>query len=203
MGLYGRWILPRLLDWSMAGEPFAHYRQQVLAEVSGNVLEIGFGTGLNLAYYPAAVSSLTVIEPNLGMGAIAAPRLAQTPLSVNSLPLRGESLDLADNTFDYVVSTWTLCSIAGINQALQEIHRVLQPGGKFVFVEHGLSPEPQLQTWQHRLTPLQKRIADGCHLDRAIADLVRPHFSSLSIKTVYAEGLPKITSYFYQGIAVK
>jgi len=125
MGIYDRWILPRLLEWSMTGEPFAQYRQQVLATVAGDVLEIGFGTGLNLAYYPDMVTSLTVIEPNPGMGAIAAPRLAATDLPVNSLPLRGESLDLPDNTFDYVVSTWTLCSIAGLDQALQEIHRVL------------------------------------------------------------------------------
>jgi len=203
MGIYDRWILPRLLEWSMTGEPFAQYRQQVLATVAGDVLEIGFGTGLNLAYYPDTVTSLTVIEPNPGMGAIAAPRLAATDLPVNSLPLRGESLDLPDNTFDYVVSTWTLCSIAGLDQALQEIHRVLKPGGQFVFIEHGLSPDPQVQTWQQRLTPLQKRIADGCHFDRAIADLIQPHFSSLTVDTFYAEGMPKVGGYFYRGVAVK
>lgn len=203
MGVYSRWVLPRLLDWTMTGQPFAQYRQQVLADVSGEVLEIGFGTGLNLAYYPATVSSLTVIEPNLGMGAIAAPRLAATDLPVNSLPLRGEQLDLPSDRFDYVVSTWTLCSIAGLDQALQEIHRVLKPGGKFVFIEHGLSPDPTLQTWQHRLTPLQKRIADGCHFDRAIADLIQPHFASLAVDTFYAENVPKIGGYFYQGVAVK
>ena len=145
MGIYGQWILPRLLDWTMAGSPFAEYRQQVLAEVTGDVLEIGFGTGLNLAYYPTTVASLTVIEPNCGMGVIAAPRLAQTPLPVTSLALRGEQLDLPDATFDWVVSTWTLCSIAGIDQALQEIHRVLKPGGKFTFIEHGMSADHKLQ----------------------------------------------------------
>lgn len=203
MGIYGRWVLPRLLEWTMSGEPFAEYRKQVLAEVSGQVLEIGFGTGLNLAYYPEAVTALTVIEPNVGMAAIAAPRLAHTQLAVTSLPLRGENLDLADETFDWVVSTWTLCSIAGINQALQEIHRVLKPGGKFTFIEHGLSSDPKLQPWQHRLTPIQKRIADGCHLDRAIADIVQTHFSKVAVQTFYAEGLPKIGGYFYQGTATK
>ncbi|MEM7648810.1 MAG: class I SAM-dependent methyltransferase [Cyanobacteria bacterium P01_A01_bin.70] len=203
MGLYGQWILPRLLDWSMSGSPFTEYRQQLLAEVTGDVLEIGFGTGLNLAYYPTTVSSLTVIEPNPGMGEIAAPRLAHSPLPVTSLPLRGEHLDLADATFDWVVSTWTLCSIAGIDQALQEIHRVLKPGGKFTFIEHGLSADPKLQAWQQRLTPLQKRIADGCHLDRAIADLVQAHFPTVTVDTFYAEGLPKVGGYFYQGVAVK
>jgi ubiquinone/menaquinone biosynthesis C-methylase UbiE len=120
MGIYGRWILPRLLDWTMTGSPFAQYRQQLLAEVAGDVLEIGFGTGLNLAYYPETVTSLTVIEPNPGMGAIAAPRLAQTTLPVTSRALRGEQLDFASDRFDCVVSTWTLCSIPGVDQALSE-----------------------------------------------------------------------------------
>ncbi|HEY9890148.1 MAG TPA: class I SAM-dependent methyltransferase [Candidatus Obscuribacterales bacterium] len=202
MGWYGRWVFPRLLDWSMAGEPFATYRKQLLAEVAGEVLEIGFGTGLNLAYYPASVVALTVIDPNPGMAAIAQPRLAQSPLNVVSKPLRGESLAMGDDTFDWVVSTWTLCSIADVEQALKEIKRVLKPGGKFAFIEHGLSPDPQLQTWQHRLTPLQKRLADGCHLDRAIADLIQQQFTLEQIDTFYAEGLPKVGGYFYRGIAV-
>lgn len=203
MGWYGRWVFPRLIEWTMAGEPFATYRRQVLAEVSGNVLEIGFGTGLNLAYYPDTVESLTVIDPNPGMAAIAAPRIEQQSLPVTSQPLRGESLAMADNQFDWVVSTWTLCSIADIDQALEEIRRVLKPGGKFVFIEHGLSPDPTLQRWQHRLTPLQKRIADGCHLDRAIADLVQAHLPLATLDTFYANDLPKVGGYFYRGVAVK
>lgn len=203
MGWYGRWIFPHLLDWTMAGEPLATYRRQVLSTVSGEVLEIGFGTGLNLAYYPDTVSSLTVIEPNPGMAAIAQPRLAQTDLSVTSKPLRGESLTMANHTFDWVVSTWTLCSIENLDQALEEIARVLKPGGKFAFIEHGLSPDPGLQAWQHRLTPLQKRIADGCHLDREIADCVQSHLPLESLETFYAEGLPKLMGFFYQGVAVK
>lgn len=203
MGLYGRWILPHLLDWAMAGEPFAPYRRQLLTGLTGDVLEIGFGTGLNLAYYPAAVSTLTVIDPNPGMGAVATPRIARSPLPITSLPLRGESLEMADDTFDAVVSTWTLCSITGIDRALQEVYRVLKPGGKFLFIEHGLSPDPQWQTWQHRLTPLQKRLVDGCHLDRAIADLVQRQFAKVDVETFYAEGLPKIGGYFYRGVALK
>jgi ubiquinone/menaquinone biosynthesis C-methylase UbiE len=203
MGWYGQWVFPRLLDWAMAGEPFASYRQQVLAEVSGDVLEIGFGTGLNLAYYPETVTSLTVIDPNPGMAAIAQPRISQSPLAVTSRTLRGEALALDDDTFDWVVSTWTLCSIPDIDRALAEIRRVLKPGGKFTFIEHGLSPEPTLQTWQQRLTPLQKRIADGCHLDRAIADLIQRHLVLDSLDTFYAEGMPKVGGYFYRGIASK
>ncbi|MEM1292532.1 MAG: class I SAM-dependent methyltransferase [Cyanobacteria bacterium P01_H01_bin.162] len=203
MGWYGRWVFPRLLEWSMAGEPLSTYRQEVLADVTGQVLEIGFGTGLNLAHYPATVSSLTVIDPNPGVAAIAQPRIDASPLPITSKPLRGESLAFADETFDWVVSTWTLCSIANLDQALQEIRRVLKPGGKFTFIEHGLSDDPKLQPWQHRLTPLQKRIADGCHLNRAIAPLVETYLPIESLKTYYAKGLPKVGGFFYQGVAVK
>jgi ubiquinone/menaquinone biosynthesis C-methylase UbiE len=203
MNWYSRRVLPHLLEWTMAGEPFARYRRQVLSETSGDVLEIGFGTGLNLAYYPDAVSSLTVVDPNPGMANIAAPRIAEAPLEVISKPLRGEALTMADNSFDWVVSTWTLCSIADLDGALKEIRRVLKPGGRFTFIEHGLSPEPDLQRWQHRLTPLQKRIADGCHFNRAIADDVQAHLSLERLDTFYEKDLPKVGGYFYRGVAVK
>jgi ubiquinone/menaquinone biosynthesis C-methylase UbiE len=203
MNWYSRRVLPHLLEWTMAGEPFARYRRQVLSETSGDVLEIGFGTGLNLAYYPEAVSSLTVVDPNPGMANIAAPRIAEAPLEVISKPLRGEALTMADNSFDWVVSTWTLCSIADLDGALKEIRRVLKPGGRFTFIEHGLSPEPDLQRWQHRLTPLQKRIADGCHFNRAIADDVQAHLSLERLDTFYEKDLPRVGGYFYRGVAVK
>lgn len=203
MNWYRRWLFPRLLDWTMSGEPYATYRTQLLAPISGQVLEIGFGTGLNLAYYPATVSSLTVIDPNPGMAEIAHARIMATSLPITSQPLQGEALSMPDSSFDWVVSTWTLCSIANVEQALQEIHRVLKPGGHFAFIEHGLSPDPQLQVWQHRLTPLQKLIADGCHLDRAISDLVQKFLTLESLETFYAEDTPKVGGYFYRGIAVK
>jgi SAM-dependent methyltransferase len=203
MGWYGTWVFPRLLDWAMAGQPFADYRRALLASVSGEVLEIGFGTGLNLAYYPEAVTGLTVIDPNPGMAALARPRLENSPLPVRSRSLRGEHLDFADHSFDWVVSTWTLCSIPDGDRALGEIHRVLRPGGKFAFVEHGLSPDPAIATWQTRLNPLQKRIADGCHLDRPIAAMVSRHFTLESLTANYAPSTPKVGGYFYWGVGVK
>ncbi|MDA0672727.1 MAG: class I SAM-dependent methyltransferase [Cyanobacteria bacterium] len=203
MGWYGEWVFPRLLDWSMAGQPFADYRRQLLAPVKGDVLEIGFGTGLNLAYYPDTVTSLTVIDPNPGMAAIAQPRLQRTALKCQSRPLRGERLDFPAHQFDWVVSTWTLCSIADRDRALAEIHRVLKPGGRFAFIEHGLSPDPAIARWQTRLTPLQKRLADGCRLDQPIADLIRRHFDLDTLVTEYAPNLPKTGGYFYRGVAVK
>ena len=203
MGWYRCWVLPRLLDWSLSGEPYATYRKQLLATVSGEVLEIGFGTGLNLAYYPDTVASLTVIDPNPAMAQLAHPRMQASSLPMTSEPLRGESLSMADNSFDWVVSTWTLCSIEGVEQALGEIQRVLKPGGRFAFIEHGLSPDPDIAVWQHRLTPLQKLIADGCRLDRAIADLIQQSLTLESLETFYSAGIPKTAGYFYRGIALK
>ncbi|MBD0336447.1 MAG: class I SAM-dependent methyltransferase, partial [Cyanobacteria bacterium Co-bin13] len=166
MGLYSNLILPRLLDWAMSDEKLTPYRQAVLSEVSGDVLEIGFGTGLNLAYYPHYVDKIVTIDANPGMNALAQKRIEASELTVENRVLNGESLPMPDNSFDYVVSTWTLCSIAKVDNALSESHRVLRPGGKFVFVEHGLSEDPKVQTWQNRLTPIQKVIGDGCHLNR-------------------------------------
>ncbi|ASC73173.1 Ubiquinone/menaquinone biosynthesis C-methyltransferase UbiE [Halomicronema hongdechloris C2206] len=203
MGLYGEIIFPRLLDWTMAGELFATYRRQVLAQAQGKVLEIGFGTGLNLAYYPEAVTHLTVIEPNRGAGAIARKRLAQSPLPVDSHPIGGEHLPMADASFDTVVSTWTLCSIAAVEQALREVYRVLKPEGRFLFIEHGQSPDPGVRRWQTRLTPVQKIIADGCHLNRPIGKLVAEVFPQVSLQEFYGNGWPQIAGYLYQGQATK
>jgi ubiquinone/menaquinone biosynthesis C-methylase UbiE len=203
MGFYSQQILPRLLDWTMSDEKLAVYRQAVLAEVSGDVLEIGFGTGLNLAYYPHHVDKLTTIDANPGMNALAQKRIAASEIPVENRVLNGESLPMADNSFDYVVSTWTLCSIARVDNALSEIYRVLKPGGKFVFVEHGLSEDPKLQTWQNRLTPIQKVIGDGCHLNRNIQELVQRHFQQVTVERFVPEGLPAVVATLYKGAAVK
>jgi ubiquinone/menaquinone biosynthesis C-methylase UbiE len=203
MGFYSRVILPRLLDWSMSDSTLAKYRQKLLADVQGEVLEIGFGTGLNLAYYPPHVRKITTVDVNPGMNAIAQKRIRNSGMAVKNLVLNGESLPMEDNTFDSVVSTWTLCSIANVEQALQEIERVLKPGGKFFFIEHGLSDKPNVQVWQHRLTPLQKVWADGCHLDRDIQALVERQFSQVEVKQFTPDNLPEIVAHLYQGIAVK
>lgn len=203
MGLYSRLIFPRLLEMSMSSELMTSYRQQLLRGVSGDVLEIGFGTGLNLPHYPAGVKSLTTVEPNGGMGAIAQKRITASPIPVTTTQLSGEDLPMPDASFDNVVCTWTLCSIPNPKQALQEAYRVLKPGGKFFFIEHGLSDEPNIQTWQNRITPIQKVIADGCHLNRKMDELVRAVFDEVKAEEFYAPDLPKVMGYFYQGIAVK
>jgi ubiquinone/menaquinone biosynthesis C-methylase UbiE len=156
MNLYSRYLFPRLMDLSMSGEALAAYRRSLLANTFGRVLEIGFGTGLNLPFYPQTVTQLTTVDNNPGTRAIAARRLQKTPpnFEVESQTLSSESLPMADQTFDCVVSTWTLCSISNVKEALQEIHRVLKPGGHFFFVEHGLSDDPKVQVWQNRLNPM-------------------------------------------------
>ncbi|MGQ4646760.1 methyltransferase domain-containing protein [Lyngbya aestuarii] len=187
----------------MSDPSLAQYRQEVLSEVSGEVLEIGLGTGLNLHYYPEHLQKITAIDANSGMNAKAQKRIQACSLRVDNRVLNGENLPMADDTFDSVVSTWTLCSIANVEQALQEIYRVLKPGGKFFFIEHGLSNEPQVQVWQNRLTPVQKVIGDGCHLNRNIEQLIKKYFPLVKLEKFYVPKTPKIFSYMYKGIATK
>ena len=203
MGLYSNLIFPRLLELSMSSEAMTAYRKQLLSEVFGEVLEIGFGTGLNLPHYPETVTSLTTVDPNEGMGAIAQKRIDASPIPITNKVLSGENLPMADATFDNVVCTWTLCSIPNIEKALSEAYRVLKPGGRFFFIEHGLSNETGIQTWQNRLTPIQRVVADGCHLNRKIDALVNTAFDEVKVSEFYGENLPKVMGYFYQGTARK
>jgi ubiquinone/menaquinone biosynthesis C-methylase UbiE len=205
MGIYSRHILPRILDFAMRRESLGPLRREVLAELAGDVLEIGFGSGLNLPFYPPAVRRLTAVEPSEGMSKRARARLEEAEIEVTTLGLDAASrLPLADGSFDAAVSTWTLCSIADVAAALREVHRVLRPGGRLFFIEHGLAPDAKVARWQHRLTPLNRRLAGGCHLDRDIAALVRA--SPLSVErcdTFYLPGAPKVGGFLYRGAARK
>lgn len=203
MGFYSEKIFPYLLDWSLSDATFSKYRQELLAEVAGEVLEIGFGTGLNLSYYPKEIDKIITVDPNPGVHQLAHKRIEKSSITVDRRILSGENLPMADNTFDSVVSTWTLCSIERVEQAVKEIHRVLKPEGKFFFIEHGLSDEPNVQTWQNKLTPLQKIIADGCHLDRNIRLIIEQQFSQISLSEFYADKTPKLMGYMYKGVAIK
>ncbi|MEM1367541.1 MAG: class I SAM-dependent methyltransferase [Cyanobacteria bacterium P01_H01_bin.15] len=187
----------------MSNSEFTAYRRQLLADVAGEVLEIGMGTGLNLAHYPESVTQLVAIDPNLGTHRLARKRLKETSAPVELRVLNGESLPLADHSFDCVVSTWTLCSIPNVQAAIAEIERVLKPGGRFFFVEHGLSGQAEVAWWQNRLTPLQKIIADGCHLNRDMEQLICDHFGQINVKKFYSPSFPKPVGYMYFGIADK
>jgi ubiquinone/menaquinone biosynthesis C-methylase UbiE len=203
MGLYRQIIFPRLLDWSMSAAEFSDLRRQLLKRATGEILEIGFGTGLNLAHYPASVRKLTVLDANPGMNDLAQKRISGSEIEVQSFVASSEHLPLSDQSFDTVVSTWTLCSIANVEAALSEIHRVLKPGGKLLFIEHGLSDDPKVQVWQNRLTPLQKTIADGCHLNRNIQKLLKRNFEQIELKQFVLADTPAILGCTYQGSATK
>jgi ubiquinone/menaquinone biosynthesis C-methylase UbiE len=204
VGFYARVLFPRMCDWLLDQPRVAEQRRQLLAAAAGDGLEIGFGTGLNLPHYPQSVRKITAVDSNVGMHRLAQRRIKQTQIEVDSRVLSGERLTFEDNTFDFAVSTFTLCSIANVVPALSEVRRVLKPGGRFLFLEHGLSPEPNVQKWQHRLNWLQMRLADGCQLDRNIQELVAAHpFSSVEADEFYLERTPKTHGYLFRGMAIK
>ena len=170
MGWYSEVVVPRLVHLVLSREPFRGLRPRALAPAQGRVLELGAGSGLNLPHYGPAVHEVLALEPNA-----AARRMAQRTRGgarVQFVAGDAHALPLTDASVDAVVSTWTLCSLADPALALAEVRRVLRPGGRFLFLEHGRSPDPRTARWQTRLTPLQRRLAGGCHLDRPIATLV-------------------------------
>src|SRR5262249_12413575 len=158
-------IFPRLCDWMMSDSRLAGLRRELLAGVGDQVLEIGFGTGLNLEHYPERVHRIAAVDPAEAMSRLARERIDRSRVAVDRLTGRAEALAFGDESFDWVVSTWTLCSIPDVPRALAEVYRVLKPGGHFLFLEHGLSDNPTVRKWQRRLTPIQRRLAGGCRLD--------------------------------------
>jgi SAM-dependent methyltransferase len=197
MGWYSNYVFPRLCDWLLDRPWMAEQRRAQLAEVRGRVLEIGIGTGLNLPCYPHNVRRIAAVDPNLGVAKLLGIELDRSIA-------RGERLPFEDRSFDSVVSTLTLCSIANVEQALREVYRVLSPGGRFVFFEHGLSPDPSVQKWQRRLNPLQGLVGDGCRLDLDIRKCVTsPPYRSSAIDSFYLPGVPRTHGFVYRGVATK
>jgi ubiquinone/menaquinone biosynthesis C-methylase UbiE len=204
VGFYSEFIFPRLCDLLMDRPFVAKHRRRLLAAVRGEVLEIGFGTGLNLPHYPAQVRRITTVDPNAGMHRLAQRRVRRSNIEVDQRVLSGERLPFEANRFDCAISTFTLCSIEDVGQALGEVYRVLRTGGRFLFLEHGLSREAMVQMWQRRLNWLEMRLADGCRLDRNMKELVagRP-FTSVEVEEFYLERTPKTHGYLFRGIATK
>jgi ubiquinone/menaquinone biosynthesis C-methylase UbiE len=204
MGFYSQVVFPHLCDFLLGQPHVARRRRDLLADASGEVLEIGFGTGLNLPHYPERVRKLTAIDPSPGMHRLARRRMRQARTAVEHRVARGERLPFGDGSFDCVVSTFTLCSIDDVGRALAEVYRVIRPGGRLLFLEHGLSPDPGVRKWQRRLNRLEGLLADGCRLDRDIAALVAEQpFASLRTRTFYLERTPPTHGFLYQGAAVK
>ncbi len=182
---------------------FARIRARVAGGLGGEVLEVGFGSGLNVPHYPRAVTRVLAVDPATTGRKLAAGRVAASSVPVEYVGLDAQSLPLDSASVDHVLTTWTLCSIPDTERALREIRRVLRTGGTFHFVEHGLSPDPRVARWQDRLTPLQRRVAGGCHLNRPIGQLVADSGLDLTrMDNYYAQG-PQTFGYLYEGVAVK
>ena len=189
MNFYDRWVLPPILDLVMRQNQLEKYRREVVGAATGRVLEVGVGSGLNLSLYGKQVETVVGIDPSPRLLAIARRRADAAGVRAELLQGSATSISLADSTIDTVVMTWTLCSITNPLAALREMRRVLKPDGQLLFVEHGLSPEPRVERWQHRLTPIWCHVAGGCHLDRKMDDLIRTAgFDMASLRTEYAQG---------------
>jgi SAM-dependent methyltransferase len=202
MGWYGEQIVPRITHKACGVKALHPLRERVCAGLTGEVVEIGFGSGPNVGFYPAAVTRVTAVEP-LGVAwKLGAERVAGSAVPIERSGLDGQSLPFPDASFDAALSTWTLCTIPDVGLALGEVRRVLKPGGRLHFVEHGRAPDANVRRWQARLEPLQKRVAGGCHLTRPIVELVAAAgFTVLEVDEFYEERTPKVVGAYSLGVA--
>jgi ubiquinone/menaquinone biosynthesis C-methylase UbiE len=202
MGVYGDHVLPRIINCACNMKVAREQRARVCEGLSGEVVEIGFGSGLNIPFYPAAVTGVDAVEPADVGWKLASKRLAATGTPVRRSGLDGQSLPFPDDQFDAALSTWTMCTIPDIHAALRELRRVLKPGGTLHFVEHGLAPDESVRTWQHRMNPVQNRLFGGCNLNRPTVDLLRgAGFEITQVDEYYEQGSPKFLGANSLGVA--
>jgi ubiquinone/menaquinone biosynthesis C-methylase UbiE len=201
VSFYADHVLPHVINLSMRNRELRPYRERVVSRAEGRVLEIGIGSGLNLPFYGDRVQQILGLEPAPRLLAMAHDRAYRAGRAVTLVPASAEEIPIEDHSIDTVVTTWTLCSIPDAIGALREMRRVLKPVGQLLFVEHGLAPEPGVQRWQNRLTPLWKKIGGGCHLNRPIRALIeRGGFNITQLETGYMKG-PKPMTFLYEGRA--
>lgn len=202
MGFYQERVFPRVVNRMMNTQRIREIRGRVCAGLTGHVLEIGFGTGLNLPHMSPAVTALSAVDPMKNGRVLAKVRLAASRVPVDFVGLDGQTIPLEDESVDSALSTWTLCSVPDPVAAVREIRRVLRPGGRLQFVEHGRSPDPRVFAWQQRLNPIQRRLACGCTLDSDIPHIITSGGLSVDhLDTYYAKGEPKAQGWTFEGSA--
>jgi SAM-dependent methyltransferase len=203
VSFYGDHVLPRIMNVVMNSQEDRKIRARVCAGLTGEVVEIGFGTGHNLPYLPSGVKRLRAVEPSQLAVRLAGPRIAASPVAVEVAGLDGQRLPLADDSADSLLSTWSLCTIPDPVAAVAEMRRVLRPGGILHFAEHGLAPDESVRKWQQRLNGVQQRVAGGCHLSRDIPAIIEGAGMTITrLDTYYGKGQPKPYAAMYEGVAV-
>jgi len=202
MGIYNEHVLPRIINAACGLKSADPLRSRVCEGLEGDVVEIGFGSGLNVPFYPDRVDRVAAIEPSDVGWKLAEKRVAEATVAVERSGLDGQSLPFADNTFDAAISTWTLCTIPDVATALREVQRVIKPGGTLHFVEHGLAPDERVRRWQRRMEPIQKRVFGGCHLTRPVVPLLtNAGFTITELDVFYEDGAPKFIGADSLGVA--
>ncbi len=203
MSFYEHRVLPWLLDLAMSAKPITYQRKKVVPLAEGRVLEIGIGAGQNLEFYnPAKVSYVWGLEPSAEMRERALKRAKDAKFSLEFLDLKAEEIPLDDKAADTVLVTYTLCTIPDVARALKGMRRVLKPGGRLIFCEHGRAPDANVSKWQDRITPVWKALAGGCHLARPIPDLIRQGgFEIEKMEQMYLPSTPRFAGYNYWGSA--
>ncbi len=200
MGLYEKYLLPKLLNLAMKSPDMTRLRSQLVPEAKGRVLELGIGSGLNLPFYGKDVH-VTGVDPSLELQAYAKEVALESEVDVEFVAESAEALHFDDNSFDSAVITWTLCTIPDPDAALAEVRRVLKPGGRLIFAEHGKSPDADVEKWQHRINPVWRALAGGCHLNRQPdQNLLESGFNFEHLDEGYIPG-PRWATYNYRGIA--
>jgi ubiquinone/menaquinone biosynthesis C-methylase UbiE len=203
VGFYVARVLPRVTDIALSGRDCTRIRARVCATLTGEVVEVGFGSGRNVPHYPPSVRRVLAVDPATAGRRLAAKRVAASSVPIEYVGLDGERLPMEDESADHVLMTWTMCTIPDVDRALREVHRVLRPGGQLHFAEHGRAPQRRVAQWQDRLTPLQRKLFGGCHLNRPISDLLaRASLAPTQMENYFLPG-PKPLGYLYEGVATK
>lgn len=204
MSFYDEHILPHVINMACGTKPVLKQREKIVPQAEGRILEIGMGSGINIPYYnPDKVEKVWGLEPSEGMRRKAEPRVAAAPFDLEWLGLPGEEIPLDDNSADTIVLTYTLCTIPDWRAAVTQMRRVLKPGGKLLFSEHGKAPDAAVLAWQNRINPLWMKMAGGCHLNRDIPKLLREGgFDIKQLDSMYVPSTPKVAGFTYWGYAL-